>query len=107
VENKDIVFPCEATGSPKPNMIWYKNGDLIDDVQFEHIEVNDDGITIMEVLESDEGIYQCFAKNDGGEIEASAQLNIKGKSVHARGWKNRRALLAGNVLKTAAGNSFE
>jgi hypothetical protein len=27
--------------------------------------------------------------------------------VHARGWKNRRALLAGNVLKSAAGNSFE
>jgi hypothetical protein len=36
----------------------------------------------MEVLESDEGVYQCFAKNDGGEVKVSAQLTIKGTSVH-------------------------
>ena len=79
VERVDINIPCEVTGDPKPKITWYKNGEVIDEVQFEHIEVNDDGITVMEALESDEGMYQCFAKNDGGEIKASAQLTIKRK----------------------------
>ena len=79
-ESRDIVIPCEATGVPKPRITWYKNGVVIDEDEFEHIEVNDDGIAIMQVLESDEGIYQCFAKNNLGEIVASSQLTMKGRS---------------------------
>ena len=80
-ERIDIKIPCEVTGNPRPKITWHKNGDVIDEIKFEHIKVGDDGITIMEALESDEGIYQCFAKNDGGEVKASAQLTIKRKSM--------------------------
>lgn len=80
-ERIDIKIPCEVTGNPQPKITWHKNGDVIDEIKFEHIKVGDDGITIMEALESDEGIYQCFAKNDGGEVKASAQLTIKRKSM--------------------------
>lgn len=82
-ESDDVTFQCEASGHPTPAITWYKNGDVIDEVKFEHISVGDDEITIMEALESDEGIYQCFARNDGGEIIASAQLNVRGKGIHA------------------------
>lgn len=78
VANKDVKMLCEVTGNPKPKISWYKNGN-IEEVQVEHIEVTDNEITIMEVLESDGGMYQCFAENRGGEIMASAQLNIYGK----------------------------
>ena len=48
--------------------------------------MEDDGITIMEVLESDEGIYECSGKYGVVEIKASAQLTIKGKNIHLN-WK--------------------
>lgn len=68
------------SGFPTPKITWFLNNDIINgNDDFEHIDVKDGGIEIMDALESDSGIYQCVAKNDGGEIKAFAQFNVKRK----------------------------
>ena len=38
-EKDDILFDCEVTGRPEPEVRWYKNGDLI--IQSEYFQVQE------------------------------------------------------------------
>ncbi|KAK6994219.1 neuroglian-like isoform X4 [Biomphalaria glabrata] len=74
-----VELPCEADGEPKPSFEWTRN-----DITYS--PKDEDGM-IDRVLQAgtlvfyspedrDEGIYQCFAKNDFGR-SASKKVNLR------------------------------
>ncbi|XP_059801851.1 neogenin-like isoform X2 [Hypanus sabinus] len=74
-ESMDIVFECEVTGIPMPAVKWIKNGDMVIPSDYFKI-VNERNLQVLGLVKSDEGLYQCVAKNDVGNKQASAQLII-------------------------------
>lgn len=76
-----VSFNCSASGNPKPEVEWYKNGKLI---QNNFVRHSKDGILRIESVEpDDEGIYQCFAGNGHGVITMSNYLQVLKKTLLA------------------------
>lgn len=73
--NSDVMLECEAAGYSKPDVTWYKNGDRVYPSDYFQL-VAGSNLNILGLVNSDEGIYQCFADNNLGNVQASAQLII-------------------------------
>ncbi|KAB5558853.1 hypothetical protein PHYPO_G00021970 [Pangasianodon hypophthalmus] len=74
-EATDIVFECEATGSPAPTIKWVKNGDAVVPSDYFRI-LKEQNLQVQGLVKTDEGFYQCLAENEVGNVQASAQLII-------------------------------
>lgn len=68
-------------GSPEPQISWKKNGQKLELEHSKRIRIVDGGnLAIQDTRQSDEGQYQCVAKNVVGIREsAPAFLKIHGK----------------------------
>ncbi|KAM7414915.1 hypothetical protein PAMA_019637 [Pampus argenteus] len=64
--NSDHTMSCIASGKPKPNIHWLKNGEL-----FDRKEMSFRSLTF-----DDSGMYQCIARNNHGVIYANAELRV-------------------------------
>ena len=72
---------CIATGHPQPNIIWYKDGNLIEHKKRIKIFVDNGTLFITKVKEKDIGKYRCEAKNKIGWIAREALVHVYGKLI--------------------------
>ncbi|XP_041356167.1 neogenin-like isoform X3 [Gigantopelta aegis] len=73
--NSDVMFECDVSGHPPPIISWFKNGDVV--IPSDYFQITDGkNLKILGLVNSDEGIYQCFGSNELGNVQASAQLVI-------------------------------
>ncbi|XP_074029858.1 sidekick cell adhesion molecule isoform X2 [Leptinotarsa decemlineata] len=72
-----ISLPCDVLGIPKPNITWYKNSEEIDLADKRYVLQEDNSLLIKKLLISDNGMYQCFARNEAGESSLSTWLKVK------------------------------
>ncbi|XP_071098730.1 neogenin-like isoform X2 [Haliotis cracherodii] len=73
--NSDVKFECNIYGEPNPRITWLKNGIVLFPSDYFQI-VDGKDLKILGLVNSDDGIYQCFGENDLGNVQASAQLVI-------------------------------
>ncbi|ELK17437.1 Protein sidekick-1 [Pteropus alecto] len=74
-ETVDIV--CHAMGAPPPTLRWYKDAVPIGTLQGPRYRVlPGGGLRIQQLRPDDSGIFQCFASNDGGEIQTHTYLAV-------------------------------
>lgn len=75
LEGLPLILPCLVTGTPSPNITWFKNDELI--VENDKIQImNDDKfLNIPESSSSDTGNFSCHAENEAGSI--SFDFNVK------------------------------
>ena len=73
-----LTWKCEASGYPYPSYQWYKDGQLVVDVPGE-LSVVGNTITINNLQEKHNGMYQCAATNYLGTSMSEAQLRVLGK----------------------------
>lgn len=68
-------------GTPEPQISWRKNGQRLDTDNSKRIRVVDGGnLAVQDVRQTDEGQYQCVAKNVVGVREsAMAVLKVHGE----------------------------
>lgn len=79
-EGERVVFEGIITGEPEPNISWLKNGVVVEPGVYQISAENPRySLTIAEVFESDEGVYECRAGNDYGEAVCVATLKLRGK----------------------------
>ncbi|KAK3103159.1 hypothetical protein FSP39_016894 [Pinctada imbricata] len=78
-QGKNARFECEVTGTPKPEVQWYKGTrELFDDRKFEILEEGDKHILIIhDVFGEDQDEYSVKAFNRGGSRVSRAELIIK------------------------------
>ncbi|CAG9861808.1 unnamed protein product [Phyllotreta striolata] len=70
-------LPCDVLGIPKPNITWYKNSEELDLTNKRYEVQEDNALLIKKLLISDNGMYQCFARNEAGESSLSTWLKVK------------------------------
>nr|XP_015201056.1 PREDICTED: receptor-type tyrosine-protein phosphatase delta isoform X32 [Lepisosteus oculatus] len=74
-------FICQATGDPRPKIVWNKKGKKVSNQRFEVVIEFDDGsgsVLRIQPLRTprDEAIYECVASNSVGETSASTRLTV-------------------------------
>ncbi|XP_073710753.1 titin-like, partial [Misgurnus anguillicaudatus] len=73
------LFEYTVTGSPIPNVQWYRGSSHMQPSKYCFIVNNTDGsgyLMILGVRQSDGGIYTCKASNPLGETSCSAELIV-------------------------------
>ncbi|XP_077445155.1 receptor-type tyrosine-protein phosphatase delta-like isoform X47 [Stigmatopora argus] len=73
-------FICQATGDPRPKIVWNKKGKKVSNQRFEVIEFDDGSGSVLRIqplrTPRDEAIYECVASNSVGEISATTRLTV-------------------------------
>ena len=94
--DSNALFECFANGIPKPDITWRRNGDMIENSDFNTVGY---GFLLVKMLVlSDMGPYQCFAENSLGKIQATAEL-----AVYMRGKYSQSKLKGLRLVMRAIG----
>ena len=87
-ETNPIIFTCQATGEPIPNISWYFNGIRINVSDISKYNVSSDpfngtvvrsSLSIVNAQSLDVGVYTCRAENVIGNDRSSGLLTVNGK----------------------------
>ncbi|XP_073456587.1 hemicentin-2 [Aquarana catesbeiana] len=75
--NSSLTLQCESWAVPKPNLHWYKDGQLLEN--FGSVQIIGDGhvLQIQPIRVSDSGRYTCVATNVAGEDEREFYVNVQ------------------------------
>uniref|UniRef100_UPI00358FE3B3 peroxidasin homolog isoform X2 n=1 Tax=Myxine glutinosa TaxID=7769 RepID=UPI00358FE3B3 len=69
-----VYLVCRAEGNPKPEIMWLHNNNELD-MSVGRTSLLDDGtLMIQNARESDQGVYQCMARNALGEAKTQEVL---------------------------------
>ncbi|XP_045145080.1 receptor-type tyrosine-protein phosphatase delta isoform X33 [Echinops telfairi] len=83
-------FICQATGDPRPKIVWNKKGKKVSNQRFEVIEFDDGSGSVLRIqplrTPRDEAIYECVAANNVGEISVSTRLTVLREDQIPRGF---------------------
>ena len=75
----DIILHCTSDGEPTPQFRWIKDGTLLSNGQKFSLQGN--RLIIRNVLQSDQGSYECYAENTVGFDRNTVLLQVHGKLV--------------------------
>lgn len=67
---------CLHAGAPLPRLQWYKDAVPLSQLQDPRYRLRPGGLRIERLRPRDSGIFQCFASNDGGEVQTSTYLDV-------------------------------
>ncbi|NXT57127.1 SPEG kinase, partial [Pluvianellus socialis] len=78
-EGETPRFVVVVEGKPLPDIMWYKDGELLEEsshLSFVY-EDNECSLVVLGSVESDSGVYTCTAKNLAGEVSCKAELVVR------------------------------
>ncbi|XP_053132291.1 protein sidekick-1 isoform X2 [Hemicordylus capensis] len=74
---KTVCILCQAMGVPLPTLVWYKDAVPLHKLPNPRYKVLLNGSLQIERLQPDDsGIFQCFAKNEAGEVQSHTFLDV-------------------------------
>lgn len=80
LEGMQIRLSCGANGKPDPELVWFKDGNLIEPT--DRLKINSTvGMTSLSIQEAevdDGGIYKVIARNRIAEIATEAEVSVEG-----------------------------
>lgn len=82
---KLVIMECKIKADPKPNIIWFRNGEVIEESNKLKMSMEQRGdqyyikLELIDPQLEDSGIYKCNIKNSLGELNANLTLNIESK----------------------------
>lgn len=78
VEENDVTFYCEFSGSPSPEITWYKGGIQVFDSSRVtiHTDNTSSSLTLRNVKVADSGKFECQALSVSGLVTTRAQLSV-------------------------------
>ncbi|XP_069673465.1 papilin isoform X4 [Periplaneta americana] len=77
----DISIPCDVDGYPIPQVVWYKDEQLLEANERIHITENH-RLLIERANGSDAGTYRCLASNQYGQSSSSITIAVEGVYIH-------------------------
>lgn len=76
IAGETAVLECMASGSPKPTLTWYKDGNLSIATERHFFTADNQLLIIVKTQLSDTGIYTCEMSNQLGNVSDSTTLII-------------------------------
>jgi hypothetical protein len=83
MENKEVtagelvVLQCMASGTPKPTITWFKDGEPIRATERHFFTAEDQLMIIVDTVQTDSGKYECHLNNSLGEKIGYSLLRVK------------------------------
>ncbi|XP_069833732.1 vascular endothelial growth factor receptor 2 [Dendropsophus ebraccatus] len=74
--SETLEVHCLATGSPDPQVLWFKNSDALVGDSGIILKDHNRTLTIQRVRKQDEGFYSCRACNELGCVEADMYFTV-------------------------------
>nr|KAF6347351.1 sidekick cell adhesion molecule 1 [Pipistrellus kuhlii] len=71
-----VDMACEAMGAPLPRLRWYKDAVPLAQLRDPRYRLLPGGLRIERLRPRDSGIFQCFASNEGGEVQTATYLDV-------------------------------
>ncbi|XP_061510515.1 roundabout homolog 2 isoform X1 [Anopheles gambiae] len=100
-QGETVLLECgPPRGSPEPTVFWRKNGQTLDLTNSKRIRIVDGGnLAIQDARQSDDGRYQCVAKNIVGVRESTvAFLRVHVKPFLIRGPQDQTVVAGSSVV---------
>lgn len=72
---------ARVSGNPKPEVSWYKDGNIIKESPKYRMKRDGDSVClyVQDCTPEDSGIYRCIASNKEGDDTCDAQLQVVDK----------------------------
>lgn len=104
---KEAKFDVRVSGSPKPDVDWVRNDEIIEDVGRYLLVDEEEGeghfsLVIDDIQPEDAGLYKCIIVNETGKVETSAKLVVEDDSSAPKFDKDRES-----PITVPEGKSFE
>ena len=79
MDGQTAQFVCLVKGIPPPDIIWYRDRELLE--EGDDVEIFEQGrvLTISNVTTLYEGMYECLVSNSEGSVSKGFELTIAGK----------------------------
>ncbi|NXL01458.1 SPEG kinase, partial [Mesembrinibis cayennensis] len=93
-EGETPRFAVVVEGKPLPDIMWYKDGELLEEsshLSFVY-EDNECSLVVLGAAEPDSGVYTCTAKNLAGEVSCKAELVVRAAQPAANAAMEEEAL---------------
>lgn len=90
-----IQFECKVEGSPRPQITWFRQTQIILPSQDFQMYYDDDNVAtliIREVFPEDGGTFTCVAKNAAGFASSTTELTVELGSDHGSEMNSRRSM---------------
>ncbi|XP_053706612.1 contactin-4 isoform X1 [Synchiropus splendidus] len=71
-----LTWECKASAKPKPSFRWLKNGEPLDSMEQDRVQMSNGVLTISSLNLADMGMYQCVAENKHGRVYTNAELRV-------------------------------
>lgn len=83
VSGQNAKFECIVQSEPAPNILWSKNGRIIEDSNDYQLHFRNGvcRLTISRAYPEDAGTYTCTATNNAGTVSTTATLDVPGEKV--------------------------
>ncbi|CAL8254379.1 unnamed protein product [Arctogadus glacialis] len=77
VTGSDVHIKCSVGGKPRPNIVWRRNGQLLEgEALSDRLQVMDDLLLLLDAGPEDGAVYQCEASNRHGRLLANANVMV-------------------------------
>ncbi|KAI7810703.1 putative protein sidekick-1 [Triplophysa rosa] len=73
---KNIELQCQVKGVPMPKLEWYKDAVPLSKLNNTRYKLTSMILQVRKVQPDDTGIFQCFAENTAGQIQAYTNLVV-------------------------------
>ncbi|XP_071821894.1 hemicentin-1-like isoform X3 [Apostichopus japonicus] len=75
--NSFLMIPCEAEGSPRPNVEWFKGSTPVKQFQNGYTITTDGSLIISSLQPGDNGVYTCRVSNQWGNDSQSTSVDTQ------------------------------
>lgn len=75
-KGSQLTWRCEAMGYPQPVYTWFKNGEILQENVNSDLVITGNILTIPNLAEKHNGMYQCAATNVHGTAMSAGQLRV-------------------------------
>jgi len=79
IVNRTVTIDCPVSGIPVPDIVWLRNGDLLDPVFHPNIQFLSGGrqLRVLTAAVSDTAVYRCLATNKAGKDNIDFNLAVQ------------------------------
>ncbi|XP_043503769.1 leucine-rich repeats and immunoglobulin-like domains protein 3 [Polistes fuscatus] len=111
MENKEIiiggsiVLECMASGSPRPKLMWRKNGSPLQITERHFFTAENQLLIIVNTMSNDAGSYECEMSNSLGSVVGASHLTVNPAPTTIVNEDNILGLIIITIVCCAVGTS--